>query len=340
MFAADIDPATIYLHGNNKSTDELRTAIKAGVGRIVIDNLDEVTLIESAAAEAGIQQPVLLRVSPGVDAHTHEKTTTGTLDSKFGVAITTGHAEEAVRKIAKAEHLDLRGLHMHLGSPIFELTPYERGIEIVTAFWADICRDHLALDFNELSIGGGFAIGYEDEHHPPTPAAYAHTISAALRREIAAHNLSLPQLVIEPGRSLVGRAGLALYTVGTRKEIPGIRTYISVDGGMADNIRPAMYDSRYELLSAERPQAPAEETVTIAGKYCESGDLLVRDIALPRLRTGEIVAMPAAGAYQLAMASNYNLAQRPTVLLLSNGEVRLLRRRETIEDLMLLDIDP
>ena len=339
MLAAGVDPASIYLHGNNKGSEELRAAIEAGVGRVVIDNLDEIELLESIAAEAGVRQPVMLRVSPGVDAHTHEKTTTGILDSKFGVAIASGDAEEAARRLAEAEHLELRGLHMHLGSPIFELTPYERGIEVVAAFWAEVCRDRLGLDFDEFSVGGGFAIGYEGEHDPPTPAAYARTISATLRREADARGLDLPRLVIEPGRSLVGRAGLALYTVGARKEIPGVRTYVSVDGGMADNIRPAMYGSRYELLSAERPLAPAEETVTIAGKYCESGDLLARDLALPRLQPGEIVAMPAAGAYQLAMASNYNLAPRPAVLLLADGEARLIRRREAHEDLMSLDVD-
>ena len=189
-------------------------------------------------------------------------------------------------------------------------------------------------------MGGGFAIGYHGEQEPPPPSAYARR---GVRRRCAARptraGLPLPRLVIEPGRSLVGRAGLALYTVGARKEIEGVRTYVSVDGGMADNIRPAMYGSRYELISAERPTAPAEETVTIAGKYCESGDLLARDIETPRLRAGEVVAMPAAGAYQVAMESNYNLALRPAVVLVADGEARLLRRRQTFEDLMALDVD-
>ncbi len=340
MLAAGVNPATIYLHGNNKSREELRAAVEAGVGRVVIDNLGEIELLEAAAAGAGVRQPVLLRVSPGVDAYTHEKTTTGILDSKFGVAIATGDAEEAVRRIAASEHLDLRGLHMHLGSPIFELTPYERGIEVVAAFQAEVCRDRLGLDFDELSVGGGFAIGYHGEQEPPPPAAYARVVCGTVRREADARGLPLPRLVIEPGRSLVGRAGLALYSVGARKEIEGVRTYVSVDGGMADNVRPAMYGSRYELISAERPTAPAEETVTIAGKYCESGDLLARDIETPRLRAGEVVAMPAAGAYQVAMESNYNLALRPAVVLIADGEARLLRRRQTFEDLMVLDVDP
>ena len=339
MRAAGVDMSTVYLHGNNKSADELRLAVEAETGHVVIDNLDEVALLDGVAGELGARQPVLLRVSPGVDAHTHEKTTTGILDSKFGVPIATGAAEEALRAIAAARRLELRGLHMHLGSPIFEVAPYERAIEVVAAFWADVVRDRLGLEVPVLSVGGGFAAGYAGEQEPPEPADYARAIASTLRREAEPRGLLLPQLVIEPGRALVARAGVALYTVGARKEIPGVRSYVSVDGGMADNIRPAMYGSKYELLSAERPLAAAEETVTIAGRYCESGDILARDVAVPRLRTGEIVAMPAAGAYQLAMSSNYNLATRPAVVLLADGEARLLRRRESHDDLMALDVD-
>ena len=246
---------------------------------------------------------------------------------------------QALRAIATAAHLELRGLHMHLGSPIFDPAPYERAIEIVVAFWANVVRDRLGLKVPILSVGGGFAAGYASEQEPPEPADYARAIASTLRRETSAHGLPLPNLVIEPGRALVARAGVALYTVGARKEIPGVRTYVAVDGGMADNIRPAMYGSKYELISAERPLAAAEETVTIAGRYCESGDILARDIAVPWLRTGEIVAMPAAGAYQLAMSSNYNLATRPAVMLLAENEARLLRRRESHDDLMALDVD-
>ena len=338
--AAAVDMARVHLHGNNKAPDELRLALEAGVGRIVIDNLDEVPLLEGIAAEAGATQPVLVRLSPNVDAHTHEKTTTGILDTKFGIPIATGDADQAVRAVAAAPHLDFRGLHVHLGSPIFELTPYTLAIEALAEFWAGVVRDRLGLEVPELSIGGGFAVAYRGEQQPPTPEAYAHAIAAALRREAAARGLPLPHLIIEPGRALVARAGIALYTVGARKAIPGLRTYVSVDGGMADNIRPALYGAPYEVIAVERPHAPPEETVTIAGKYCESGDLLARDIAVPRLRTGEIVAIPAAGAYHLSMASNYNLATKPAVLLLDEGRAHLLRRRETHDDLMTLDLDP
>jgi diaminopimelate decarboxylase len=338
LCAAGVDMARVYFHGNNKGADELALAAEVGVGRIVIDNLDEVPLADAAARAAGIRQGVLLRVSPGVDAHTHEKTTTGILDTKFGVPIATGAAEAAIRAILAAEHLEFRGLHMHLGSPIFELEPYIAGVEVMAAFIADVCRDVLHTEVHEFSPGGGFAVAYLDEQYPPTWQTYAQAICGTLKREADVRGFALPHVTIEPGRSIVGRAGVALYTVGARKEVPGIRTFVSVDGGMADNIRPAMYGARYEALTAERPFAPAEERVSIAGKYCESGDVLIRDIDLPRLRAGELLAIPAAGAYQLAMSSNYNLAYKPAVVLVEDGHARLIRRRETADDLMALDV--
>jgi diaminopimelate decarboxylase len=335
--AAEVDMAGVTFHGNNKTAEELRVALEAGVGRIVIDAVTEIPLLEGIAAAAGVTQPVLLRVSPGIDAHTHEKTTTGIVDSKFGLPVETGAAFEAVQAILAAEHLDFRGLHMHLGSPIFELEPYDAGIEVTLGF-AQHIRDELGAEIAEFSPGGGFAVAYGAQE-PPAPTAYAATIAAAVERECDARGLARPRLTVEPGRSIVGRAGVAIYTVGARKEIPGVRTYVSVDGGMADNIRPAMYDAAYTPLAAERPLAEAQETVTIAGKYCESGDLLVRDARLPRLDEGELLAIPAAGAYQLAMESNYNLAYRAAVVLVEDGEARLIRRRETAEDLMHLDVD-
>jgi len=335
--AAGVDMGTVYLHGNNKSPEELALAVEAGVGRIVIDNLGEVALVEAAAAAQGKTQGVLIRVSPGVDGHTHEKTTTGILDSKFGLPIVTGAAEACVQSIVAAPHLDFRGLHMHLGSPIFELEPYVAGVEVMAAFIADL-RDRLGIEVPEFSPGGGFAIAYLGEQQPPAWQAYAQAICGTLKREADTRGFPLPHVTIEPGRSIVGRAGVAVYTVGARKEVPGIRTFVSVDGGMADNIRPAMYGSRYEALPVTRPLAPAEETVSIAGKYCESGDILIKDIALPHLEAGELLAIPAAGAYQLMMSSNYNLATKPAVLAVDGGQARLIRRRETADDLMALDV--
>ncbi|MDP6605505.1 MAG: diaminopimelate decarboxylase [Dehalococcoidia bacterium] len=337
--ASGVDMSTVYFHGNNKGADELELAVEAGIGRIVIDNIDEIAKADGAAAAAGREQPVLLRISPGIDGHTHEKTTTGIIDTKFGVPIATGAAEAAVRAILDAPHLRFRGLHMHLGSPIFELGPYELAIEVISEFIAGVCRDRLGAEVQELSPGGGFAIGQGDGREPPAPEQYAKVIAGTLEREADRRGFPLPRLTIEPGRAIAARAGVALYTVGARKDVPGVRTYVSVDGGMADNIRPAMYEARYEALAAERPLAAVEETVTISGKYCESGDVLVRDAELPVLRDGELLAIPASGAYQLSMASNYNFAYRPAVVLVDGGEARLIRRRETAEDLMALDID-
>ena len=339
LHAADVPMQTVYFHGNNKEPWELALAIEMGVGRIVIDNESEIALLAKLATERGARQPVMLRVSPCVDAHTHEKTTTGILDSKFGIPLATGAAERAIVAILEQPALELRGLHMHLGSPIVELAPYEIGLAVLADFVANVCRDRLGVAIPELSPGGGFAVGYGANDTVPTPRDYAHTIADTLRHEWKARDLPLPNIAVEPGRAITARSGVALYTVGARKEIPGIRTYVSVNGGMADNIRPSMYDAHYEALSAERPTAKPEETVTIAGKYCESGDVLLRDTELPKLRTGEILAMPTAGAYQLSMASNYNLSYRPAVILVEDGAARLLRRRENATDLMALDVD-
>ncbi len=337
--AAGVPMARVYLHGNSKESWELELAVRSGVGRVVIDNEDEIPLLGEIAAAAGVRQEVLLRLSPGVDAHTHEKTTTGILDSKFGVPVETGAAERALAATLEQPSLELCGLHMHLGSPIVELAPFELGIGVVADFAAGVCRDRYGVEVREFSPGGGFAVGYRDGDPVPEPAAYARAIVAAVRREWGERGLPLPRMSVEPGRSIVARAGVALYRVGARKEVPGVRTYVSVNGGMADNVRPAMYGSRYEALSAERPAAEPEETVTIAGKYCESGDVLLRDARLPRLRRGELLAMPASGAYQLSMSSNYNLSYRPAVVLVEEGAARLIRRRESASDLMALDVD-
>ncbi|MEX2099886.1 MAG: diaminopimelate decarboxylase [Acidimicrobiia bacterium] len=335
--SAGVDMGRVYFHGNNKSPDELQLAVEAGVGRVVIDNEGEPGLLEGVAAAAGRRQAVLVRVSPGVDAHTHEKTTTGILDSKFGLPIVTGAAERAIRAIADAPHLDFRGVHMHLGSPIFEVEPYTTGIEVMGEFIAQLRAE--GIEVPEFSPGGGFAVAYRDDQPAPSLATYATAIAGALHRASDVHGFPLPHMTLEPGRSIVGRAAVAVYTVGARKDVPGVRTYVSVDGGMADNIRPAMYGSRYEAISVDRPNAASEETVTIAGKYCESGDVLIRDIALPRLEAGELLAIPAAGAYQVAMESNYNLALRPAIVMVEDGRARLIRRRQTFDDLVALDVD-
>ena len=311
-------------------------ALDYGVGRIVVDNFGELELLDGIARSRGAVQDVMLRLSPGVDPHTHVHTTTGTLDSKFGFAIETGDAEEAMRRAVKADGLDLVGVHMHLGSPIFELEPYAIGIDAVLSFVASLDLDGFAL--REFSPGGGFAVGYLRDRPPPAIGAYADVIVSAVERRCSDLGLGSPRLVVEPGRAIVGRAGVALYSVGSVKDIPGVRKYVSVDGGMGDNIRPALYDAAYEAVVANRMSDPPAETVTLAGKFCESGDVLIRDIELPVLERGDLIAIPASGAYAPSMASNYNLNPRPAVVMVADGQARLIRRRETYQDMMLCDV--
>ena len=334
--AVEFPAKDIYFHGNNKTPDELQFALEYGLGRIVVDSFHELALLDRLARNRNTVQEILVRVSPGVDPHTHVHTTTGTLDSKFGFSIETGDAERAVRQALDASNLSLVGLHFHLGSPIFELEPYSIAIDAALTFAAQFVSD--GLELREFSPGGGFAIGYLRSQLPPPVSAYAEVITSATKDRCASLGLGEPTLLIEPGRSIVGRAGVALYTVGAVKDIPRVRKYVSLDGGMGDNIRPALYDASYEAVVANRMSDPAVETVTLAGKFCESGDVLIRDIALPELAAGDLVAIPASGAYAPSMASNYNLNPRPAVVMVKEGEATLIRRRETYQDMMASDV--
>ena len=320
----------VYFHGNNKSPQELSWALDWGVGRVVVDNFYELELFEGLARERGRTQDMLLRLSPGVDPHTHAHTATGVVDSKFGFPL-----EQATTAIAKAlasPHLRLRGLHFHLGSPIFEVEPFQEATRRVLALAARM-KGGFAL--REFSPGGGFAITYTRDKPAPPVSYYAQGITSALKEGLEGQDP--PKLILEPGRAIVGRAGVALYRAGARKEIPGVRTYISLDGGMGDNIRPALYGAKYEALVANRAQEEPRELVTLAGKFCESGDVLIRDIPLPPLLPGDIIAIPAMGAYSIPMASNYNAFPRPPILLVGGGKARLWRRRETLRDLLALE---
>ena len=282
-------------------------------------------------------QGIMLRLSPSVDAHTHGHTTTGILDVKFGFSIESGESTVAIRQALNSSNLDLKGIHFHLGSPIFELEPYSEAIDTVLEYLVQF-KDE-GLNLREFSPGGGFAIGYVRNELPPEISQYAEIITSMLKHKCRDLGYSEPKLIIEPGRSIVGRAGVALYTVGVIKEIPTVRTYVSLDGGMGDNIRPALYGSEYEAVAANKMSASGKEkVVTLAGKYCESGDLLVKNVPLPVLESGDIVAIPSSGAYCLAMSSNYNMNPRPAVVMVENGKSRLIRRRETYEDLMALDL--
>ena len=334
--AGGADPANLYFHGNNKTSEELDYALDEGVGRFVIDSFYELDLLNEKARARGMTQDVLLRLSPSVDPHTHVMTTTGILDSKFGFSIETGDAATAIRQALDAPNLNLIGIHFHLGSPIFELEPYSIAVDAILTYLAPFKDEGLVLE--EFSPGGGFAIGYLRDRLPPLVGAYAEAITTAMKARCADLGFGEPTLVIEPGRSIVGRAGVALYTVGAIKEIPTVRKYVSLDGGMGDNIRPALYDAAYEAVVANRMDEPPAEVVTLAGKYCESSDVLVKDVKLPRIESGDVIAIPASGAYAPSMASVYNLNPRPAMVMVKDGEAKLIRRRETFADMMLQDV--
>jgi diaminopimelate decarboxylase len=335
--SAGFPPGKIYFHGNNKSADELRLALQQGIGRVVVDNFHELGLLDTLAKECGRSQDILLRLSPGVDPHTHKHVATGVLDSKFGFPISTGQAEEAVSQSAGLSGLKLIGVHFHLGSSIFETAPYLDAIEIVLEFAARM-RERHNLEMQEFNIGGGFAVQYQRDAPAPPVGAYARAIASKITTVCHKLGMSQPKLVIEPGRSIVAQAGTALYTTGSTKDIPGLRKYIFVDGGMGDNIRPALYGSRYEAMVANKADSPDTNLVTLAGRFCESGDILIRDILLPPIEPGDILALPAAGAYSLPMASNYNGSLRPAVVMVKDGQAHLIRRRETYEDLTRHDV--
>ncbi|PKB77795.1 MAG: diaminopimelate decarboxylase [SAR202 cluster bacterium Io17-Chloro-G9] len=332
----DFPLENVYFHGNNKSPQELAEAMESGIGWVVIDSFHELDLLNRLAEEAGKVQNVLIRVSPGVDPHTHVYTTTGILDSKFGFSIQTGHAAQAVRQALAASNLNLRGLHFHLGSPIFELEPYRTAVDLVIRFAAEFREE--GLELQEFSPGGGFAIAYTREDAPPEIGDYAEAIVSTMNATCRDLSQKTPRMIIEPGRSIIGPAGVALYRIGAIKDIPGVRQYVSVDGGMGDNIRPALYQASYEVIAAGKADQESAQKVTIAGKYCESGDLLARDVLLPELMPDDIIAIPAAGAYCPSMASNYNLNPRPPMILVNEGHSRLIRRRESYQDLMNCDV--
>ncbi len=334
--AAGVDMKNVYFHGNNKTPEELDYALDVGCGRIVVDSAYELRLLDDMARARGTTQDILLRLSPSVDPHTHAHTTTGILDSKFGFSIETGDSTVAIRRALASSNLDLIGLHFHLGSPIFELEPYAIAIDTVLSYLAQFRSE--GLNMREFSPGGGFAIGYVRDQLPPAVEDYAEVITSTFTRRCDDLGFGTPKLIVEPGRSIVGRAGVALYTVGAIKNIPTVRKYVSLDGGMGDNIRPALYDSEYEAVVASRMSDEPVERVTLAGKYCESGDVLVRDIEMPALESGDLIAIPSSGAYAPSMASNYNLNGRPAIVLAADGDARLIRRRESFQDMMALDL--
>ena len=332
--AADFPRAGIFFHGNNKGEDELAFALDQKIGRIVIDNQDEIARLGLLTAARKMTQPVLLRLAPGVDVHTHAHLATGAPDTKFGLDIASGAAREGVRAILAHPSLELRGFHVHIGSQIRDVMPYRESIDRIFAFAAKM-REEFAFVMRELSPGGGYPARYAPGDPDVNPIDMVRAVAKAVVNGAKKHGFELPELTVEPGRSIIAPAAVALYRVGSVKR--GARTYVAVDGGMADNIRPTAYGAEYTAVLANRVSGGDMTDVAIAGKYCETGDILIQKVALPLPRAGDLVAIPVSGAYQLAMASNYNMAPRPAVVVVADGGARLVRARETYDDLLARD---
>lgn len=328
----------IALHGNNKSMDELEQAVKLGVGHIVVDSYEEIARLAAIAAGQGVRQAVLVRVTVGVEAHTHEFIATAHEDQKFGLSLSGGAAAEAVRQVLARPSLELRGIHSHIGSQIFDMAGFEVAARRVVGLLSEV-RDTHGVELPEIDLGGGLGIAYTSDDDPREPAEIAAALAEIVRRECAAANLKAPRLSVEPGRAIVGPTAFTLYEVGTIKPLEGLRTYVSVDGGMSDNIRTALYDAEYSVALVSRTSDAEPMLVRVVGKHCESGDIVVRDAFLPAdLAPGDLLAVPATGAYCRSMASNYNHALKPPVVAVRDGAARVIVRRETEEDLLRLDI--
>ena len=329
---AGVEPASVVIHGNNKSRPDVETALAVGAGLIVIDHLGELDLIEELAADAGRVQPVLVRVTPDIVADTHHKIVTGHAASKFGLA--PPDALDALDRAASLEHVEPHGLHIHLGSQIDDLSTYLRAVDWLVEFIEANGLGELPV----LDLGGGLAVAHIDSDIEPAITDSVETIVQHLAERLIAHGLPLPELIVEPGRSIADRAGVTLYTVGAIKHTAAGVVYAAVDGGMSDNPRPTLYDARYEALVADRADADGDRAYTIAGKHCESGDVLIEGAWLPELRAGDILCIPVTGAYTASMASNYNLLPRPAAVMVAGGRATLALRRETMQDLLARDL--
>lgn len=333
---AGFPPERIHFHGNNKTRQELAFALDSGVGHFVVDNFEELERLNQIAGEKGKVADISLRIKPGIDAHTHEAVMTGQIDSKFGFALETGEALQAVRA-AGLPNVKLKGLHNHIGSQIFEIAPFHEAVRVMLRFMAQIKRE-LGLVVEELNLGGGFGIKYVEQDEPVAYGDYMKEISQTVFAVCRELDLDVPAIYMEPGRSIVGEAGLTLYEVGSVKEIPNVRTYVAVDGGMTDNPRYALYQSEYTVVAANKAAQPASMVATIAGRCCESGDLIQEHTHIQPVEAGDLLAVLCTGAYNFSMASNYNRIPRPAVVMVRDGKARLVVRRETYEDLVRNDV--
>ena len=331
--AAGFPAERITFHGNNKSRAEVAAAREAKVGRLVLDSFDEIERV----ASAGLETKLLIRVTPGVEAHTHEFVQTGQEDSKFGFTLASGVALDALKRALDIPGCEVVGLHAHIGSQIFEMAAFDLAIKRLAGFAAE-AKERLGFETQELNAGGGLGIAHTEDEMTPDIAVSVERIVVAVEREFTAVGLSVPRVILEPGRSIVGSSAVTVYEVGTVKVIPGVRTYVSVDGGMSDNLRPALYGARYQAFLADRMDAPEGPRVSLSGKHCESGDILIKDVHLPEdVRPGDLVVVPATGAYTYSMANNYNRVPRPAVVIVENGDAVEIIARETDRSLLLND---
>ncbi len=327
----------IYFHGNNKTDRDIKDAMDMGVGRFVVDNLDELYAVSAEAQKRGIRQGILLRITPGIDPHTHKAVVTGNIDSKFGSAIATGQAMDIVKKAISEKGVELIGLHCHIGSQIFDTEPFHDAADIMIRFIADI-KHECDYEIRELNLGGGFGVKYTEYDREISYSAAIAEVARIVRTFCAEQEIAMPRVILEPGRSLVAAAGATLYTVGSVKEIPGFRNYVSVDGGMPDNPRYALYQSQYTALIANKATEARDYRATLAGRCCESGDLIGENMEMQKAERGDILAVLVTGAYNYSMASNYNRIPRPPVIMIKDGEARMVVKRETYEDLVRNDV--
>ncbi|WP_105956470.1 diaminopimelate decarboxylase [Apilactobacillus quenuiae] len=333
---ADFPADRISFHGNNKSEDELRMALENHVGVIMLDNFHEIDLLSQLLINMNTSCDVMLRITPGISAHTHEFIQTGQTDSKFGFDLESGEAKKAFEIVNTNQSMNLLGIHAHIGSQVFEL----KGFEMAASKLVDLAAEwklEYGYETQVINVGGGFGIKYTDADDPLKPEAFVQKIVETVKDRTRAEGLKMPAIWIEPGRSIVGNAGYNLYRIGSRKDVPGIKSYVSVDGGMGDNIRPMLYDAKYEAVMADHPLRSTIENVHLVGKYCESGDVLIKNQPLPKTKPGDVIVMLDTGAYGYSMASNYNLNPKPAIVFVENGKAQLVTRRQNYTDLYSLD---
>ena len=337
LYKAGFPMEKVFFHGNNKTPDEIELALNCGVGHIVVDNKYELELLNRIANEKNVNQRILFRIKPGIDAHTHDFVKTGQIDSKFGVALENGEAYEIHKLALSMSNIQIDGVHCHIGSQIFDVEPFCEAAKVMIGFIADL-YDKLGIKVNILNLGGGFGIKYTATDDPLAPSEYIHKVTNVVKELAQEKEIDLPFLVFEPGRSIVASAGITLYTVGCVKEIENVRTYVSIDGGMCDNPRYILYGSKYTAVLANNASAEPVAPVTIAGKCCESGDLIQEHVMMPQIHVGDTLAVLATGAYNYSMSSNYNRIPRPPIVAVSGNEAKIIVKRETYDDLIKNDV--